>query len=131
MDTDGKKSGEAGCWMLDGKVCAVRFLRFLDKGGGVAEKERDKPMARTYKPYNVTFRQQAVELLSTSGKTLREVAHDPGRCVETLQHWKQEQESEPEVVNRVQGCRRFLAEIGHNGGLMNQPSPCGPPCIES
>jgi len=35
-------------------------------------------MPRTHKPYEATFRQQAVELLLTSGKPQREVARDLG-----------------------------------------------------
>jgi transposase len=49
-------------------------------------------MPRTHKPYDAAFRQQAVELLLTSGKPQREVARDLGICVETLRDWKQQQQ---------------------------------------
>lgn len=49
-------------------------------------------MPRTHKPYDASFRQQAVELLLTSGKTQREVARDLGISADTLRDWKQQQE---------------------------------------
>jgi transposase len=54
-------------------------------------------MPRTHKPYEATFRQQAVELLLTSGKTQREVARDLGISADTLRDWKQQQASRPDV----------------------------------
>ena len=47
-------------------------------------------MPRTHKPYDATFRQQAVELLRSSDKPQREVARDLGICVETLREWKKQ-----------------------------------------
>ena len=55
-------------------------------------------MPRTHKPYDPSFRQQAVELLLTSGKTQREVARDLGSA-DTLRDWKQQQELKPEGRN--------------------------------
>ena len=49
-------------------------------------------MPRTHKPYDQAFRQQAVELLLSSGKTQREIARDLGISVDTLRDWKQQQE---------------------------------------
>jgi len=54
-------------------------------------------MPRTHKPYDVTFRQQAVELLSTSDKTQRQVARDLGISVETLRDWKRKQDPQPVI----------------------------------
>ncbi len=54
-------------------------------------------MPRTHKPYDASFRQQAVELLLSSGKPQLEVAGDLGICVETLRTWKQQQEQKPDV----------------------------------
>jgi transposase len=54
-------------------------------------------MPRTHKPYDANFRQQAVELLLSSGKNQRDVACDLGISVETLRAWKQQQEQKPEV----------------------------------
>ena len=54
-------------------------------------------MPRTHKPYEATFRQQAVELLLTSGKPQREVARDLGISTDTLRDWKQQQASRPDV----------------------------------
>ena len=52
-------------------------------------------MPRTHKPYDASFRQQAVELWSTSGKTQRQVARDLGISVETLRDWKRKQDPQP------------------------------------
>ena len=52
-------------------------------------------MPRTHKPYDATFRQQAVELAQTSGKPYRDVARDLGVCVDTLRAWRQQQETQP------------------------------------
>jgi transposase-like protein len=54
-------------------------------------------MPRTHKPYDATFRQQAVELLLTSGKPQREVARDLGICVETLRDWKKQHTAKPDA----------------------------------
>lgn len=54
-------------------------------------------MPRTHKPYDTTFRQQAVELLLSSGKNQRDVARDLGISVETLRAWKQQQEQKPDI----------------------------------
>jgi transposase-like protein len=54
-------------------------------------------MPRTHKPYDANFRQQAVELLLSSGKNQRDVARDLGISVETLRAWKQQQEQKPDV----------------------------------
>jgi transposase len=54
-------------------------------------------MPRTHKPYDATFRQQAVELLLTSGKTQREVARDLAISVDTLRDWKQQSQSTPDT----------------------------------
>jgi transposase-like protein len=64
----------------------------VDKGDGVVEKESEKIMPRTHKPYDANFRQQAVELLSASGKTQRDVARDLGISADTLRDWKQQAE---------------------------------------
>jgi len=61
----------------------------------VVEKESEEPMPRTHKPYDASFRQQAVELWSTSGKTQRPVARDLGISVETLRDWKRKQDPQP------------------------------------
>lgn len=61
----------------------------------MVEKESEKPMPRTHKPYDASFRQQAVELLLTSGKNQRDVARDLGISVETLRAWKQQPEPKP------------------------------------
>jgi len=55
-------------------------------------------MPRTCKPYDASFRQQAVELLLTSGKNQRAVARDLGISVETLRAWKQQQAAKPDVA---------------------------------
>jgi transposase len=52
-------------------------------------------MPRTHKPYDATFRQQALELALTSGKPFREVARDLGVSVDTLRAWRQKQERQP------------------------------------
>jgi transposase-like protein len=75
----------------------------VDKASGVAEIERKKHMPRTHKPYDADFRQQAVELLLSSGKTQREVARDLGICMETLRDWKQRQEQKPAKVSAGPG----------------------------
>lgn len=49
-------------------------------------------MPRTHRPYDPNFRQQAVDLLLTSGKTQRQVARDLGLCVETLRAWRRQHE---------------------------------------
>ena len=49
-------------------------------------------MPRTHRPYDQAFRQQAVELLLSSGKTQREVARDLGISPDTLRDWKQQHE---------------------------------------
>ncbi len=54
-------------------------------------------MPRTHKPYDATFRQQAVELAQTSGKPYRDVARDLGVSVDTLRAWRQQQETRPET----------------------------------
>ena len=54
-------------------------------------------MPRTHKPYDASFRQQAVEMLLTSGKTQRQVARDLGISTDTLRDWKQQQEHKPEA----------------------------------
>jgi len=54
-------------------------------------------MPRTHKPYDASFRQQAVELLLTSDKTCRDVARDLGVSVDTLRAWRQRQEQKPDV----------------------------------
>jgi transposase-like protein len=50
-------------------------------------------MPRTHKPYDATFRQQAVELARTSGKPYRDVARDLGVSVDTLRAWRHQQAS--------------------------------------
>jgi transposase len=52
-------------------------------------------MPRTHKPYDATFRQQALELALTSGKPFRDVARDLGVSVDTLRSWRQKQERQP------------------------------------
>jgi len=52
-------------------------------------------MPRTHKPYDATFRQQAVELVQTSGKPYRDVARDLGVSVDTLRAWRRQQEHQP------------------------------------
>ena len=64
----------------------------------MAEKESEQPMPRTHRPYDATFRQQAVELLLSSGKPQREVARDLGICVETLREWGKPQNAKPAAV---------------------------------
>jgi transposase len=54
-------------------------------------------MPRTHKPYDATFRQQAVELAQTSGKPYRDVARDLGVSVDTLRAWRQQQETRPDA----------------------------------
>ena len=49
-------------------------------------------MPRTHRPYDQALRQQAVELLLSSGKTQREVACDLGISPDTLHDWKQQHE---------------------------------------
>lgn len=49
-------------------------------------------MPRTHRPYDTTFRHQAVELARTSGKPYRDVARDLGISVDTLRAWRQQQE---------------------------------------
>ena len=49
-------------------------------------------MPRSHKPYDATFRQQAVELARTSGKPYRDVARDLGISVDSLRTWRQQQE---------------------------------------
>ena len=80
-------------------------------------------MPRTHKPYDASFRQQAVELLLTSGKTQREVARDLGISADTLRDWKQQQElksgaatvASPEAAGNLekenQRLRRELAYV--------------------
>ena len=51
-------------------------------------------MPRTHKPYDATFRQQAVELAQTSGKPYRDVARDLGVSVDTLRAWRHQQASQ-------------------------------------
>lgn len=53
-------------------------------------------MPRTHKPYDATFRQQAVELAQTSGKPFRDVARDLGVSVDTLRAWRHQQENQPD-----------------------------------
>lgn len=45
-------------------------------------------MPRSHKPYDATFRQQAVELALTSGSAFRDVARDLGISVDTLRAWR-------------------------------------------
>lgn len=71
----------------------------MDKQGGVAEKESEHIMPRTHKPYDATFRQQAVELLLASDKPQREVARDLGICVETLREWKKQHTAKTESAS--------------------------------
>ena len=52
-------------------------------------------MPRTHKPYDATFRQQALELALTSGKPFRDVARDLGVSVDTLRSWRHKQERQP------------------------------------
>lgn len=52
-------------------------------------------MPRTHKPYDATFRQQAVDLAQTSGKPYRDVARDLGVSVDTLRAWRHQQENQP------------------------------------
>jgi transposase len=54
-------------------------------------------MPQTHKPYDATFRQQAVELAQTSGKPYRDVARDLGVSVDTLRAWRQQQETQPDT----------------------------------
>lgn len=54
----------------------------------MADKESEPIMPRTHKPYDATFRQQAVELALTSGKPFRDVARDLGITVDTLRAWR-------------------------------------------
>ena len=54
-------------------------------------------MPRTHKPYDSTFRQQAVELAQTSGKPYRDVARDLGVSVDTLRAWRHQQEAQPDT----------------------------------
>jgi transposase-like protein len=51
-------------------------------------KTKAKYMPRTHKPYDATFRQQAVELAQTSGKPYRDVARGLGVSVDTLRVWR-------------------------------------------
>ena len=64
-------------------------------------------MPRTHKPYDASFRQQAVELLATSGKTQRQVARDLGISVETLRDWNRKQApppaTQPDAIAGVPG----------------------------
>ena len=55
-------------------------------------------MPRTHKPYDATFRQQAVDLVQTSGKPYRDVARDLGVSVDTLRAWRQQQENQPDTA---------------------------------
>ena len=66
----------------------------------MAEKESEPIMPRSHKPYDATFRQQAVELARTSGQPYREVARDLGISVDSLRTWRQAQErqSGPETT---------------------------------
>jgi transposase len=78
-------------------------------------------MPQTHKPYDATFRQQAVELAQTSGKPYRDVARDLGVSVDTLRAWRHQQESQPatelvvftgkpgELEREIQRLRRELA----------------------
>jgi len=52
-------------------------------------------MPRTHKPYDATFRQQAVDLAQTSGKPYRDVARDLGVSVDTLRAWRHQQTPQP------------------------------------
>ena len=52
-------------------------------------------MPRSHQPYDATFRQQAVELARTSGKSYREVARDLGISVDSLRAWRQQQARQP------------------------------------
>ena len=52
-------------------------------------------MPRTHKPYDATFRQQAVDLAQTSGKPYRDVARDLGVSVDTLRAWRHQQTTPP------------------------------------
>ena len=54
-------------------------------------------MPRTHKPYDATFRQQALELVLTSEKPYRDVARDLGVSVDTLRAWRRQQATQPEA----------------------------------
>ena len=45
-------------------------------------------MPRTNPPYGKEFREDAVELLRTSNKPLKQVARDLGICVTSLRRWR-------------------------------------------
>jgi transposase len=78
-------------------------------------------MPRTHKPYDATFRQEALELVQASGKPYRDVARDLGVSADTLRAWRREQETQPdtgpvattgkpsELEREIQRLRRELA----------------------
>lgn len=74
-------------------------------------------MPRTHKPYDASFREQAVELAQTSGKPYRDVARDLGVSVDTLRAWRQQPADPPdtgpgvtsELERENQRLRRELA----------------------
>jgi transposase-like protein len=90
-------------------------------------------MPRTHKPYDATFRQQAVELAQTSGKLYRDVAHDLGVSVDTLRAWRHQQESQPdkepvattskpnELERENQRLRRELAYTQRQREILKKP----------
>jgi transposase len=51
-------------------------------------------MARSHRPYSTEFRQQAVELVRTSGKTISEVARELGVSGEGLRQWVRQAEAD-------------------------------------
>ena len=62
-------------------------------------------MPRTHKPYDATFRQQALELTQASGKPYRDVARDLGVSVDTLRAWRREQETQPDTGPVATTCK--------------------------
>ena len=77
-------------------------------------------MPRTHKPYDPTFRQQALELALTSGKPFREVARDLGVSVDTLRSWRQQQERQPVIAaapaapsDLERECQRLRRELAY------------------
>src|SRR5664279_6138050 len=89
-------------------------------------------MPRTHKPYDATFRQQAVELAQTSGKPYRDVARDLGVSVDTLRAWRQLQATQPDAGPVVTTDRpselerenqRLRRELAYTCLLYTSPSP--------
>ena len=52
------------------------------------EQESTDPMPRTNPTYSTEFRQQAVDLLLSSGRPLKHVAKELGICAASLAHWR-------------------------------------------